>query len=164
MQKLIKSLTLREACDQFPLEEKLLVSGSLSIGRQLVIGLARQGTACANIRPHTVCTLAAQVIGPALASDGLRLVTAAQELALVEQACSSAIGKGSYFYNLRSCAGFHDAMRSTVRELRRAGIGSSDVKPDQFEVPDNRPRIAIPALAEQSPSAAHWNSSHCHNH
>ncbi len=54
----------------------------------LVERLAREGQPWINLRVETVRTLALRIVGPELAREGLRLLSRAQALALVEQACA----------------------------------------------------------------------------
>ena len=113
---------LARLCRERPLEEKVLVAPSLAIGHQITERLARGGTAWINLRVETVRTLAHAVVGPALAREGLRLLSRAQALALVEQACAEALGPDSYFGALADRPGLHRALRSTLDELRAAGL------------------------------------------
>src|SRR5262245_64490918 len=121
--RLIESLA--RVCSERPLEEKVLVSPSLSVGHTLVERLAREGHPWMNLRVETVRTLALSAAGPGLAREGLRLLSRPQALALVEQACAQALPAESYFGALRDRTGLHRAMQRTLDELRAAGIGPS---------------------------------------
>jgi RecB family exonuclease len=123
---------LAEACDAAPLEEKILVAPSLQVGHALVERLAREGHPWVNLRVETVRTLALGVVGPELAREGLRLLSRAQALALVEQACTEALGPASYFGALRRRPGLHRAMQRTLEELRAAGIGPGRIPAAAF--------------------------------
>ena len=114
---------LAAACAEAPLSEKVLVAPSLLAGHTLVERLAREGHPWTNLRVETVRTLALAEAGPALAREGLRLLSRAQALALVEQACAQALGPRSYFGALRERTGLHRAIQRTLDELRAAGIG-----------------------------------------
>jgi RecB family exonuclease len=114
---------LAAACAEAPLSEKVLVAPSLLVGHTLVERLAREGHPWTNLRVETVRTLALAAAGPALAREGLRLLSRAQALALVEQACAQALGPRSYFGALRERTGLHRAIQRTLDELRAAGIG-----------------------------------------
>ncbi|MGH9367434.1 MAG: hypothetical protein ACRD3M_07150, partial [Thermoanaerobaculia bacterium] len=113
---------LARVCRELPLEEKILVAPSLAVGHQLTERLARGGTPWVNLRVETVRTLAHAVVGPELALDGWRLLSRAQALALVEQACAEALGPDSYFGGLQDRPGLHRALQETLDELRAAGI------------------------------------------
>jgi PD-(D/E)XK nuclease superfamily protein len=113
---------LARVCRDQPLAEKVLVAPTLSIGHQLVECLARSGTAWINLRVETARTLAHSLVGPALVRDGLRLLSRAQALALVEEACAQALGPDSYFGRLSDRPGLHRALQSTLDEIRSAGL------------------------------------------
>src|SRR5215471_1411916 len=76
---------LARACARSPLAEKVLIAPSLFVGHTIVERLAREGHAWTNLRVDTVRTVALQLVGAELARDGLRLLSRAQALALVEQ-------------------------------------------------------------------------------
>jgi ATP-dependent helicase/nuclease subunit B len=114
---------LAAACAEDPLAEKVFVAPSLLEGHTLVERLAREGHPWTNLRVETVRTLALAAAGPQLAREGLRLLSRAQALALVEQACAQALGTKSYFGALRDRTGLHRAIQRTLDELRAAGIG-----------------------------------------
>ena len=114
---------LARFCEERPLDEKVLVAPSLLAGHTVAERLAREGHAWINLRVATVRTLALEAVGADIARDGLRLLSRAQALALVEQACAAALGPESYFGALRERPGLHRAMQRTLEELRAAGIG-----------------------------------------
>ncbi|HKD17951.1 MAG TPA: PD-(D/E)XK nuclease family protein, partial [Thermoanaerobaculia bacterium] len=123
---------LAAACAEAPLVEKVLVAPSLLTGHTLVERLAREGHPWTNLRVETVRTLALAAAGPGLVRDGLRLLSRAQALALVEQACAQALGPRSYFGALRGRTGLHRAIQRTLDELRAAGIGPSGLPTAAF--------------------------------
>ncbi|HSS44205.1 MAG TPA: hypothetical protein VLO07_02600, partial [Thermoanaerobaculia bacterium] len=113
---------LAQVCRELPLEEKVFVAASLAIGHQIVERLAREGHPWINLRVETVSTLAHGVVGSEIARQGRRLLSRAQALALIEQACSETLTQRSYFGALRDRPGFHRAVQRTFEELRAAGI------------------------------------------
>ncbi len=113
---------LARLCSEFPLEEKVLIVPSLAIGHQLTERLARLGTPWINLRVETVRTLAHAVEGSGLVRERLRVLSRAQSLALVEQACSEAFPPDSYFGALSGRPGLHRALEATLEELRGAGL------------------------------------------
>ncbi len=123
---------LAAACAEAPLEEKVLLAPSLHAGHTLVERLAREGHPWMNLRVATLRTLALAAAGPELAREGLRLLSRAQALALVEQACAKALGPASYFGALRARPGLHRAMQRTLEELRAAGIGPGRIPQAAF--------------------------------
>lgn len=113
---------LGRVCAAHPLEEKVLVSPSLLAGHQIAESLARSGVTVVHLRVETTRTLAHAVAGPELAREGRRLLSRAQALALVEQACSEELTDRSYFGALRDRPGFHRAIQRAFDELRAAGL------------------------------------------
>ena len=90
----------------------------------LVERLAREGHPWMNLRVETARTLALDLVGAELAREGLRLLSRAQALALVEQACAEFLTPGSYFGQLRDRPGFHRALQRTFEEIRAAGLSA----------------------------------------
>jgi hypothetical protein len=119
---------LARICRERPLEEKVLVSPSLAIGHTLAERLAREGRDWTNLRVETVRTLAAAAVGPQLARGGWKILSRAQTLALVEQACAQSAGPGGYFGSIADRPGLHRALQETLEELRAAGL-SADTLP-----------------------------------
>ncbi len=123
---------LARVCRERPLEEKVLVAPSLLIGHQIVEALARSGRPWVNLRVETVRHLAHALVGPALARDGWRLLSRAQSLALIEQACADVLNESSYFGRLLDRPGLHRSLQAAFDELRSAGL-----------TPDTLPEIAF---------------------
>jgi len=135
---------LARVCREHPLDEKILVAPSLAIGHQLVERLGREGEPWMNLRIETVRTLAHGLVGPGLAREGRRLLSRAQALALVEQACGEALDDASYFGPLRGLPGFHRAVHRTFEELRAAGISPARLPAAAFA--DGRKRRELAAI------------------
>jgi RecB family exonuclease len=127
--------SLAAVCRERPLEEKIFVAPSLSIGHTLVERLAREGHAWANLRVETIRTLALDIAGPGIAREGLRLASRAQALALIEQSCGDVLTAGSYFGQLRDRPGFHRAVQRTLEEIRAAGLSADALPAAAFEDP-----------------------------
>ncbi|HWZ84818.1 MAG TPA: hypothetical protein VN032_01370, partial [Thermoanaerobaculia bacterium] len=129
---------LARICRQYPLDEKVLVAPSLPVGHQILERLARERHPWVNLRVETVRTLAHGLVGADLAREGLRLLSRAQALALVEQACGEALEPASYFGALRDRPGFHRAVHGTFDELRAAGISPAALPSRAFADPRKR--------------------------
>ena len=127
--------SLAAVCAEEPLAEKVFVAPSLLEGHTIVERLAREGNPWTHLRVETVRTLAAAAAGPGLVRDRLRLLSRAQALALVEQACTQALGGDSYFGALRDRTGLHRAMQRTLDELRAAGIVPTRLPSGAFSDP-----------------------------
>lgn len=131
MNRLMESLA--QFCSSHLLEDKILIVPSLAAGHQLLEDLPRNGHPWVNLHVQTVGSLAAQTIGPDLALAGKRLLSRAQSLALVEQACLQVIGDGSYFAQLRDRPGFHKAVQRTLADVRASGIPTDALSPKTLE-------------------------------
>ena len=137
---------LARICREGPLDEKILVVPSLQLGHQLLERLAREGHPWMHLRVETVRTLAHALVGSDLAREGLRLLSRAQTLALVEQACAESLQPGSYFGALRQRPGLHRALQRTLEELRAAGIEPGTI-PDSAFADLRKPREIAAVLA-----------------
>ena len=135
---------LARMCGEQPLAEKVLVATSLPIGHQLLERLGREGHPWMNLRVETVRTLAHGLVGADLAREGRKLLSRAQALALVEQACGEALGEKAYFGPLRDRPGFHRAVHRTFDELRAAGISPAELPEGAFS--DKRKRRELKAI------------------
>lgn len=133
--------SLAAACRAHPLEEKILIAPSLRVGHTLAERLAREGHPWVHVRVETVRTLALRLVGPDLARDGLRLLSRAQALALVEKASSESLTAKSHFGPLRDRPGFHRALQRTFEELRAAGLSSVSLPAEAFEDPRKRQEL-----------------------
>lgn len=118
-------------CHSHLVDEKILVMPSLAAGRQITERMAMQGCPWVNVRVATVRTLGMEILGADLASEGKKLLSRAQSLALVEQACAVALTERSYFGKLRDRPGLHRAMQQTIDDLRSSGVSLESV-PDQL--------------------------------
>src|SRR5262245_7820153 len=105
--------SLAKFCRDRSLDEKVLVAPSLAIGHTILERLGREGGPWVNLRVETARTLALGVVAADLAREGLRLLSRAQALALVEQACAAFLTPKAYFGPLRDRPGFHRALQRT---------------------------------------------------
>ncbi|MFN2633568.1 MAG: PD-(D/E)XK nuclease family protein [Thermoanaerobaculia bacterium] len=130
---------LKRLAADHPLDEKILLSPSLLAGHQSVERLARAGGLVLNLRVETLRTLAHAVAGPAIAREGARLLSRAQALALIEQACAENLDDASYFGALRDRPGFHRAIQHAFDEVRAAGLTAGAIPAGAFSDP-RKPR------------------------
>ena len=126
---------LAEVCRELPLEEKILVAPSFFTGHQIAESLARSGVPWVHLRVESVRSLAQGAAGPELADEGLTLLSRAQALAFVEQACAETLGRTSYFGELALRPGLHRAIQSAFDELRSAGISPGALPGNAFGDP-----------------------------
>ena len=72
------------------------------------------------------------MIGPSLAREKWKLLSRAQSLALVEQACAEALTEKSYFGSLADRPGLHRSFQRTFDELRAAGLSAETLPEGAF--------------------------------
>src|SRR5262245_1810122 len=85
-----------------------------------------------NLRVETPRTPAASVVGPELAREGWRILSRAQTLALVEQACAESACATGYFGSIADRPGLHRALQQTLEELRAAGLSANNLPQRAF--------------------------------
>ncbi|HYK41742.1 MAG TPA: hypothetical protein VE007_05075, partial [Thermoanaerobaculia bacterium] len=148
---------LAAVCAELPLVEKILVAPSLAVGHQLVERVARAGHRPVQLRVQTIRTLALGAVGADLAREGRKLLSRAQALALVEQACGEVLRKDSYFGALKDRPGLHRAVQNALDELRAAGSSPADLPLHAF-VDARKPRelAAIRARYEKALEETGW--------
>lgn len=115
---------LARFCREHPLEEKILVVPTHLVGQEIVSSVAAGGQPVFNLRVETVASLAAEIMAEELAREGVRVLSRAEEMAIVEDACS---GARAYFGAIREHPGFHQAAALTIRELAEAGLDPAAV-------------------------------------
>ncbi|HYX20310.1 MAG TPA: hypothetical protein VFA98_05645, partial [Thermoanaerobaculia bacterium] len=148
---------LVRVCLDAPLTEKILVAPSRFVGHTLVERLAREGHPWMNLRVETVRTLALRLVEGDLAREGLHVLSRAQALALVEQACGECLSADGYFAALRDRPGFHRAVQRTFEELRGAGISAADLPARAFTNRRKREELRrILARYEETLAASSW--------
>lgn len=137
---------ITDICSSHLTDEKILIVPSLSVGRQILERLALEGHPWVNLRAETVRTLATEVAGSDFASQGKKLLSRAQSLALIEQTCGIALGEDSYFGELRDRAGLHRAMQQTIQDLRTSGVSLDRISNEVLE--SEQKAIEIRAVAD----------------
>ncbi|NIQ39052.1 MAG: hypothetical protein GTN81_10735 [Proteobacteria bacterium] len=131
MNRLVEDLAA--FCNTHRLEEKVFVSPSLALGHQVTEALVRSGHPWVNLHVETVHTLARKTIDTDLARAGLRILSRAQALALIEQTCSRTLSPEDYFGRLKDQPGFHRALKATIEDLRGAAVTPGGIRPEPFE-------------------------------
>ena len=125
--------TLASLCRGHLLREKILVVPSLAVGHQIADAVAHGGTSWINLRVETVRTLADGVAGFVIAREGLTVLSRAQALALIEEACDEALDQSSYFAALKDRPGLHRAVQRSIDDLRHAGVDPSSLTLAAFD-------------------------------
>ncbi len=126
---------LAKVCRERLLEEKWLIAPSLRVGHQWLEAVARGGQPALNARVKTLLHMALDLAGPALALEGRRLLSALDGEMLVGRiwprlASGAAAG---YLLALEPSTGLLQRVFASIRDLRLAGLGADDLRPDDFE-------------------------------
>jgi ATP-dependent helicase/nuclease subunit B len=118
-------------CRAHPLEEKILVAPTHLVGQEIVAAVAIGGQPVFNLHVETVKSLATGIVAEELAREKIRVLSRAEELALIEDACT---GAESYFGGIREHPGFHQAVALTIREFSEAGLDLAAIRLPENEV------------------------------
>jgi ATP-dependent helicase/nuclease subunit B len=124
-------------CREHVLEEKLLLAPSLRTGYQWLDAVALAGQPVLNARVTSLLHLALELAAPAMDRDGLtflrglaeEVVTARVFASLKKQAKAA-----GYLTSLEASPGLIRTLRSTLADLRLAGLNSKRLKVNSFEV------------------------------
>ncbi len=119
---------------QYLLDEKIFIVPSYQVGHQIGEDLAKSGTSWVNLRFVTLLSLAMEITGMELSSQGLQQISGTALRVLINHIFRE-LKEGNelvYYENLEAQAGIIDAISRSIRDLRAAGIKSADLKADQF--------------------------------
>ncbi len=107
---------------------------SYRIGHQIGESLASQGASWINLRFVTLPALADEIAGEASAAKGLRQITGAASLLLIERIFRRLKQQGrlEYFGPLESAMGIVRSVLRSVRALRMAGVSPDELEPECF--------------------------------
>jgi hypothetical protein len=124
-------------------ERKLLVCRRMGVGRELLRCLAARGVAWINVEVTTPRQLAHDLIAADLTAHGLSVADEFDELALLDAAIDEVLANGrGRLAELAEGIGLRQAIGSSVRTLRQAGIGVAALERSRFRDEDKRARIA----------------------
>jgi hypothetical protein len=124
-------------------ERKLLVCRRPAVGRELLRSLAARGVAWVNVEVMTARQLAHELIAADLTAHGLGVADEFDELALLDAAIDEVLaGARGRLAELAEGIGLRQAIGSSVRALRQAGIGVAALERSRFRDEDKRAQIA----------------------
>ncbi len=125
---------LAKICAEFRLEKKYLLVPSYQVGHQIGEALAREGGSWVNLHFVTLVSLAQQAAGEELLKRGTKLISSTHCLFIVEKIFRELKERGrlEYFGRLEATTGIVRALRSSIYDLRMAGLRSSDLSPSDF--------------------------------
>jgi len=119
-----------------PTRTKWVVAPSLAVGNNIAERLISEGIVLGNFRFTNTFDLAARIAGPALARKKTALMDPAVGPALaLELLLDLPSTSSSYFREIAEQPGVAEALWSTIRELRLAGIGALALKDEHFVSP-----------------------------
>lgn len=125
---------LSEFCRQNPITEKIVIVPSYRLGRQIGESLAARESPWVNLRFLTLPALADDVIGLEAAVRGLKQISGAASLFLIERIFRDLKTQGllEYFSSLETSAGIVKAILRSLKLLRMSGITSENLNPENF--------------------------------
>ena len=125
---------LGKFCSGHLLDEKVFIVPSYQIGHQIGEDLAKAGSSWINLQFMTLPSLAMEIAGEELSSQGLQQISGTATRVLINHIFRE-LKEGSelvYYKDLEAHAGIIDAISRSIRDLRASIIKSADLKADQF--------------------------------
>jgi len=121
-------------CSDHLLDEKIFIVPSYQTGHQIGEDLAKSGSSWVNLQFVTLPSLAMEIAGTDLSSQGLQQISGTALRILINHIFRE-LKEGSelvYYKDLEAQAGIIDAISRSIRDFRAAGIKSTNLKVDQF--------------------------------
>ncbi|MDY6796435.1 MAG: PD-(D/E)XK nuclease family protein [Actinomycetota bacterium] len=126
---------LRELCARHVLDEKWLVAPSRRVGFQWLDTVARSGQPVLNARVKSLPSMALELAAPEMNRRGLTYLRGIASEVLVDRVLSRLRDSGGeYLSKLDPGPGLIGTLRSTLADLRLAGLAARDLEGDAFEV------------------------------
>ena len=124
---------LADLCRTEKTRAKWVFVPSHAVGRTLGERIALEGGSWANLRFVTPLDIAVRMAGPFLVESGIDPSEDGLGPALIMRLLIDLPGEHSYFKPLAQQPSMAQALWSTIRELRMAGVHAADLKADAFE-------------------------------
>lgn len=133
---------LAEAAAAHPFERKLLLTRRMGIGRELLRALAVNGVSWIGFDVTTPLRLAHELAASELTDRGMAVMDEFDERAQLDAAMDAALaGSTGRLAELAEGIGLRQAVASSIRALRRAGLTAADVDAVRFRDEDKRSDI-----------------------
>jgi ATP-dependent helicase/nuclease subunit B len=126
---------LKQLCAAYPTRNKWIFVPSHPIGRTLGERLTLEGTNWLNLRFVTPLDIALRMAGPFLVEGGIEPSEEGLGPALMMRLLHDLPPQPGYFRPLAEQPSMAEALWSTLRELRMAGVRSDGLKADWFSAP-----------------------------
>ena len=125
---------LKDICQRFLLQEKILIVPSQSAGFHLVQAYVKDGQSLLNLRTETVASLAEQICKTYLFANNLKVVSSTLVNQLMLELLKDLNEKEqlTYFNRLEVTTGISEAICSALRDLKLSGVGCAEVNENQF--------------------------------
>jgi ATP-dependent helicase/nuclease subunit B len=125
---------LAEFCKEHLLEEKIFIVPSYQLGHQIGEALTINGHSWVNLNFITLASLVQEIAGAELSLLGIRQISWATSLFIVDKIFRSLKeeGKLDYFGELEASSGIIRAICRSILALRLGGLKSKDLSPDSF--------------------------------
>lgn len=135
-ENILKNLlnVLGRFCSDHLLDEKIFIVPSYQIGHQIGEDLAKSGCSWINLQFMTLPSLAMEIAGMELSSQGLQQISGTATRVLINHIFRELKEDSElvYYQDLEAQAGIIDAISRSIRDLRAAGIKSTDLDADLF--------------------------------
>jgi len=132
---------LVELCRSHVTRAKWVIVPTHAIGRTLGERLVREGTNWVNLRFTTPLEIATRMGAPFLVERGIDPSEDGLGPALMMRLLMELPEDGGYFRPLADQPSMGEALWATVRELRMAGVSSSDLTPEAFASPQKHAEL-----------------------
>jgi ATP-dependent helicase/nuclease subunit B len=120
--------SLARICDKHPIERKLVVAPTLSVGRELLRRTALAGGGWIGCEVVTPRPLALRLARPAMERSEATLIDAFEARAFMDEAMDGALANDEgAFARLADGVGFRERTHGVVEALRLAGVGSKEL-------------------------------------
>gem|GEM_PF-5821310 len=128
---------LSEICRDAPLKEKWILAPSLRVGHQWLDRITLAGAPVVNARVKTLKSMALDLAGPEMVSQGLSLVSTTGSLIIINAIAAEMTKEPSrYLSSLTVTPGLARTILSTVTAMRQAGLGPEALHAKHFEAPE----------------------------
>jgi len=126
--------SLKDYLGEHIFEEKWLIAVTLRAGFQWLESVVRAGQSILNVHVKTLKNAVLECARAGMEKSGVRFVTAAEEEMIIARIFGKIAGGGSgYLAVLEPGHKLAASIAGTIRDMRLAGIGERDIRPEFFE-------------------------------
>ena len=124
--------------------EKWIISPNLRVGFQWIDTITRKGQALLNCRIKTIRTIAIDLASNYLAENGIKLISDLKKKIILEHIYKNLRKrKNRYLAKLKTSSDIIDFLLSSIKEIRLAGLETTDLTASSFEVKEKGEEITF---------------------